>query len=88
VSELAYQSFLKSGEELKYFFVVVLWDKLFKVKNYEFATERALNYIQKASQYGPLFANWLEDIPTEHMRAAIKCLHGLLEFHCRKLVEK
>lgn len=31
-NEVNFKSYLKSPEQMKYFFIVILWDKLFKIK--------------------------------------------------------
>lgn len=88
VTEPAFNAFLTSSKELKYFFIVILWDKLFKNKNYEFATIRALEFIEKAKGYRELFINWLDDVPSDYMRVMLAGLHSMLELYCNNLVEK
>lgn len=56
---MAFKAFLQSSEQLKYFFVVILWDKLFKNTNYEFMAFRALEFVQRTTYYKDIFTNWL-----------------------------
>jgi hypothetical protein len=70
---------------MKYFFIVILWDKLFKIKHYEFIMTRVLEYIQRAPQYKDVFSNWCQDIPADYIRLIITFVHAQLETHCKSL---
>jgi hypothetical protein len=61
---------------MKYFLIVVLWEKLFKIKQYEFVTTRVLEYIQRAQQYRDIFSHWLEDIPADYIKLIISYIHS------------
>lgn len=71
---------------MKYFFVVILWDKLFKNKSYDFVLIRALEYIERATQYSDMFANWLQDLPAEYVKHVISAMHASLEANLKQLV--
>ncbi|MCB0370116.1 MAG: hypothetical protein KDD45_12005 [Bdellovibrionales bacterium] len=59
---------------MKYFFVVLLWDKLFKNKNYEFVTIRVIENIQRLKDYKEILTSWLEDVPAEYLKVVVKSL--------------
>jgi hypothetical protein len=82
------RSFLKTAEEMKYFLLVVLWERLFAVADNRNAMLRVLEVIRRGDYYEQIFTGWLRDLPADYVRTILRSLHGTLEALCKRLVEQ
>lgn len=82
------KQFVKSSNEMKYFLIVILWDKLFAVPENRNILYRVLQVIKKVSYYEQIFISWLNDIPAEYLKVILPHLHKNIEVLCNRLVEE
>jgi hypothetical protein len=85
--EAALKTFLKSANEMKYFFVVSLWNKLFTCEHHEATLFRLLELIQKAEYYHQIFSKWLDDLPAAYLKEQVKSLNAVIGRLCMRLNE-
>lgn len=62
---------------MKYFFIVILWEKLFDPEN-KITLYRALDLIIK-SQYTNIFTRWLNDLSANQITMLIAKLQEIIE---------
>jgi hypothetical protein len=86
-AEADFKAFLKSPNEMKFFFLVVLCRRLFSNSANRTTLLRALELIHRASYFSQIFTTWLCELSPEYLRLLIVHLHATLNATCSKLVE-
>lgn len=72
------KAFLKSSREIKYFFIVLLWKKLYTDPALKPTLLKALALVKRAEYYHQVLIQCLQDIDEEFFRFIVESLNSLL----------
>jgi hypothetical protein len=76
--EAAFKNYLKSAQEIKYFFIVMLWKKLWNEPAHRELLLRTLEFIKRGNYYSQIFIECLGDVDHTYLRLMVEHLNEIL----------
>lgn len=70
---------LQAKENLRFFFIVMLWDKLYLLVENNLQLLKFLNLVNNLGSLKPAFSSWCDEIPATFLKLQVKQLLAIIE---------